>query len=359
MLKRRAWLVAVTATLLLASTVGGQQRPAGSPISDLIARLNNFVNDFQYAEAIRVGTSATALVRLMRPEQLIAFRTVMAAAYYPDDREAQDAASALRELDALVLLQPDARITPELRWRGLDSLLEVSRGRTFSVAARPSASYALSGTEGRAFVDVVASRPTRFRLVTTARGQGGAVTHDSAAFATTARLGLRAHDGVRPLLARGAYDLVLIATDEATGDSTKLSFSLEVDAEPIETVPVPAFDPAWLRPEREPPRRVRTVLKGLLFAGFTYGVAAYARAEEPLRTAHPTDTRAYAVSGAMLGAVVVAAIADRGRDLPENVRWNAAAQVAHAEMIRSTLDENARRVREYRVTLKVAAEEQP
>lgn len=344
---------AVLALVLLAPGLQAQQRPASSPINDLIARITALVNDFRYADAVRAGESATALVRQMRPDQLLAFNTVMAAAYYPDEASEQRPSAALARLDDVIRLRPDARIPQELRWSGLDSLLEVSRRRVFSAVARPATQYAIAGVEGRGLIDVVSSRPAAFRLRVTSRRDGRMVTHDSATFATTARLGLRAHSGEAVLLDSGSYDISVVAIDAETRDSAFSNFVAEVAASPLALAPRPVFDSTTLLPVMERPRRGSTIFKGLVFAGFTYGIAGYARAEEPLRSAFEVDTRAYAVSGGIFGAALIAAIFDKGRALPQNAENNAKTLAGFQQAVLATDAENRRRITEYRVTVLV------
>ena len=82
-------------------------------------------------------------------------------------------------------------------------------------------------------------------------------------------------------------------------------------------------------------------------------------ADEPLRSAYATDARAYAVGGGILAAAAAATQLDRGRPLPQNAALNVQLRAQHARKLAEAEAENRRRISEYRVTLRFAAEGTP
>jgi hypothetical protein len=113
----------------LLAIVGSLSAQQTSPVDDVLDRMFSDVNDFRYADAVRRGEEAAAITRAMSRTQQVRYRGLMAAAYYPEESTFQRPEAALRELDALIRLVPDAQLPQELFWRGLDSLLSVSRSR--------------------------------------------------------------------------------------------------------------------------------------------------------------------------------------------------------------------------------------
>lgn len=330
-----------------------------SPIADLLNRIANDVNDFDFASAVRRGEESAVLVRSMNRDQQRLYRVVMAAAYYPEDVTFQRPEDAIQQLAELVRMQPDATLPVDFRWRGLDSLLTIARVRTFSAQARPSVENALVGPDGRAFVEVVLSRPARVRLAFASLADGRVVAHDSAGIAPAHRLAFRAHDGREALFANGRYEMIVTVIDGVSGDSIVLRHAALAEGTPPEVAVAAPFDSTALRPEHEKPRRVGTAAKGLLFAALTYGVAAQGRANEPLRSAHPTDVRGIGLSGGMIAATVVAMFIDKGRALPDNIEENRLLRAAYAESVVAAAAETRRRIAEYRVSVRIEPERRP
>lgn len=327
--------------------------PAPSPTDDLIDRVRASVDDLRYEDAIRRANEVFAFARTMRPDQLIRLRSVLAAAFYPDEREAQQPDSALNQLVEIVRMQPDAMLPVEVRWSGLDSLLEVARARTFAVQLRPAAEQELVGTEGRGFVDVVASRPARYKLRIRALPSGTAVLQDSTVTPeATGRLGFRAHNGRVALLAAGQYEVLLTAIDATTGDTVELRRVAEATGVAPTLVATPVFDTTLLKTDMAKPPRVKMVMTSLFFAGATLAIASVARAEEPIASAYSTDGRATFVSLAMIGAAVAGFWLDKGVVSVENLQSNMAARAAHRKALADAEAENKKRIAEYRVTMK-------
>lgn len=328
-----------------------------SAVRDVIDRMRSDVSDLRYSEAVRRGNELLAFGSDLSPSQRVALRQVMAAAYYPQEVEAQQRDSAIAQLVELVKVAPDARIATELRWPGLDSLLLVARARTFAVLVRYPDESILVGTDGRAFIEVTAARPARYFLRVTPADGGDAVVLDSTIAGTRGRLAFRGHSGRNVLFANGDYDFTVIAIDGASGDSVSFTRRATASAEAPELVRLPRFNTRLLKPEISKPPRVRMAVAGVLFTAFTIAIASEARAEEPLRTAFVTDSRAILVGGAMIGATVASFFLDKGQAIPENIKSNLNARETHRLALADAERENRRRVATYRVTVRMYPEE--
>jgi hypothetical protein len=354
---RRVRAALTGSLLVLLAAPSGLAAQAASPTDDLIARVRADVNDLRYADAIRRGRDVFAFATNMRPAQMIALRSAMAAAFYPEEAAAQRADSALAHLSEIIRIAPDAVLPVELRWSGLDSLFGVAKARTLAIALRPSAVDTLTGVDGNATVNVIASRPVRYRLRVNALPSGASVLHDTTvAPAASGRLTYRGHDGRAPLFVTGEYEFVVTAVDIATRDSvTVRHVASVVGAAPVQ-VPVPAFDTTKLLAEFARPPRVKMVTTSVLFAAATVAIASVARAEEPIASAYKNDGRAIFVSVAMIGAAVGGFWLDKGSVSPEALRANMALRAAHLKALSDADAENRRRIAAYSVTVRIRPE---
>lgn len=361
---RLALAVGLVSALLAPSPSAAQGTPPAappqgqtSPIDDLIGRVRSDVNNLAYADAVRRGNEVFAFARSMRLDQMIALRGIMASAFFPEEREAQRPDSALKHLVELVKLQPDVALPVEIRWSGLDSLLEVARARTFAVQMRPAQEDVLVGTEGRGTVTVIASRPARYRLRIRALPSGAPVTHDSTLTPNTeGQLTYRGHDGKTALIAAGQYEVLLTAIDATTGDSVVLRHEATATGTAPTMVPMPVFDTTLLKSDMSKPPRVRTVLTSVVFATATFMIASSARAGEPIASAYSTDGRATLVGVAILGAAVGSFWLDKGVVSVENLQSNMAVRATYRKALTDAEAENRRRIAEYRVTMKIRPE---
>lgn len=351
---------AALAGLLLALVAAprGADAQGTSPTDDLIARVRADVNDLRYADAIRRGHEVFAFATSMRPAQIIALRSAMAAAFYPDEVAAQQPDSALAQLSAIIRLSPDATLPLEMRSPGLDSLFNVARSRTLAVALRPSAQDSLAGTDTRGSLSVIASRPVRYRLRVTALPSGATVLHDTTV-APDARgqLTFRAHDGRAPLFATGEYEFAVTAVDVVTGDTvTVRHLATATAATPITAAPMPVLDTTKLLPETAKAPRVKMVLTSVFFAVATGAIASSARAEEPIKSAFGTDGRATLVSVAMIGAAIGGFWLDKGTVSVPNLQSNMALRAAHLKALTDADAESKRRIATYRVMIQIRPE---
>jgi hypothetical protein len=342
------------ATLLLAS-LAVLSMPAsaqGKTEQDPLDLMREDLREKRYADVIRRGNDLLGSSRTFTVGEQVMLWQVMAAAYFPPDVMAQRPDSARLPLDALVRLAPDAELAEDLRWPGLDSLLQRSRDATFAVVARPQPEYVVSSAEP-AYVTVVASRPARFRLTSISSATGVATVHDSGGATRSATLRLRAHDGTRPIFGSGDYLLQVTAIDEQTGDSVVVTRRALARANGNSIGPaIPPFTPpASVRVAAM--RRSTLLLGGLAFGGATIAIANGARAQEPIRSGFDADNRAMIVGGAMVAAAVTVFVLDHGRSRPANDAEIARARVAYDRRVAALQAESAEQAGRYRVTLTV------
>lgn len=350
-------LVAALLILCAPVLVSAQARTA-SPVDDLLDGITADINDLRYDEAVRRGRALSSAADDMPIAQRSRWRLLMAAAFYPEERALQQPDSATRHLRALIRLAPDARYAAEMRWRGLDSLLESARIETFAAVVRGPRVQRAGGADEPGRVDIVASRGARLRLDVVNRSSGRVVQSDSAEGAT-ASLRLLAHDDRRLLLAPGEYDLVLTAHDTASRDAADPvthRYTLTVEGEAPELVPEPPLPASSLLPERVAPAKGRLIAKGLAFAGLTFAFATVARNDATLRDRFPADTRALLVGGAMIAGVGTLLARQKERPIPANIAANAEARRAHDLRIEQVITGNRQRLVGHAATVRITPE---
>jgi hypothetical protein len=337
-------LVAVFLTVT-PSPLGAQQT---NPIDDLILRVIADLNDLRYGDAIRRGRDALGSRGSMTPAQEARLRTVVAAAFYPEEAAAQQPDSAIVQLVAAVRLRPDLTIPIEVRWAGLDSLLGVARGRTFAVLVSGEPQE-LVGPEGRGTLRVQSSRPARFRLSTALVGSSVTTRQDEVLTpATEAGLRYRAHDGRDVLLAPGEYDARIVAQDAATGDSVVLVRRLVVEGQRLLLVAPPVFDASRLQPERVRGSITKRAVVSALLAGAVFTAASFRKDGDFDDEFNPSGTSV----GLGLGVFAVGVSTHwlgRGRRDAQAVAANARVREEHRRGVEGVEEENRRRVEGYRV----------
>jgi hypothetical protein len=329
-----------------------------SPVNDLIAKAKDAIDNLQFDEALTAGREALQQRRL-RVGQTVLIQQVLAAAFFPDPADApnrQQTDSASHYLRLSLRLQPDAQIPEDLRWRGLDSLFVEVKKATFAAVARPQEDYALTGFDGRAFIDVITTRPASFRLVSVNVRTNAVVTQDSVLSATRARLALRAHDGARPLFQSGDYQLRIEVEDVPSGERQVLVY----DATAVGTPPVleraPEFDSAKIKPERTKRRLAQGISTGLIFGAFTVALSQFARAENPIRSGVAKDGRAMGLGVLVALGGIAGGVLDKGLPLPANVEENRVLRAQHAQAVTVAQDQNRRKAAEYKVQLHLSLE---
>ncbi len=354
MLRVRAALA--VAVLLALSPIGGgaQGTGNGSNVDALLDRVAADINDLKYEQAIQRGQSLAISATAMTTTHRVRWRLLMAAAFFPEDVRLQHGDSALRHLDAAVLLQPDARYDPAMRWRGLDSLLARSRERTLGVALRPTGTQHADGGDAPARVTVIASHPTRFRLNLVDRATDETVHADTAS-GDSAVFAIPAHDGRRVILAPGTYDLEVTAIDAGRAART-VRHEVTVAGEAPSLEPEPVLAASSLLPEFTPVPRRKALLTGLAFSGATLAIASMGRSSDALRDRFGTDARAYAISAGMLVGVTAVLWKQKGTPLPQNAIANATARSRHQRELDGVTARNSALLRKYRPQVRVKAE---
>jgi hypothetical protein len=351
---------AVAALLLcLAPAVAAGQARAASPVDDVLDRMTGDINDLRFADALRRGQPFAGSLEALPLAQRVRWRLLMAAAYYPFEREHQRPDSAMLHLRALVRIAPDARYAPEMRWRGLDSLLENARERTLAAVVRGPLTQRVAGPTTPGRVDVVATRAVRTRIVVVERATGRITQSDTVTDPRpTPRL--IAHDDRQVLLAPGEYDLVLTAWDvTASDDSVTSRYGLTVEAGSARLPalrPEPPLPASALLPERAVPSRRRYLAKGIAYTALTVAAATLVRSDATLRDEFATDGRAFAVGGVMLAGVGVMFWREKERPIPANIAANVATRAEHERRIADLVAENRIRLSGYAVTVRIAPE---
>lgn len=340
--------------LLIPAAVSAQGRRA--PTDDALEAAKRALNDLRYEDARRLGREVESATAQLRPSQLVALRQLLALAYFPEEVEYQRPDSALRQLTALVRLRPDAELAPDMRWRGLDSLLRIARQRTFAVGFVPVREVVLGGPDGAGELEVATTRPTRLRVYVVERTSGRSVLHDSATVNGLGRLRIRAHDGETALVRSTDYELRLVGVEVGGRDSVRAELPVSAVATALSLQPIPSLDSTRLRPAMEPPDRARTALKGVAFGLATAALGTVLRGGGTLSRNFEADPRAAGVGLAIAIGSIGLAVTEKGRAIPDAVRANEAALRSHGRAVSAAREENARRLSAYRVTLRVAPE---
>ena len=113
---------AVLFALALAAAPLGAQTQAGSPVTDMMIKGRNSLNDLNYPQADSVARRVLALGSLLSRQQQVDALQLLAAALYPDEATAQKADTAIGVIKRLVELGASQGIPKEMSHPALDSL---------------------------------------------------------------------------------------------------------------------------------------------------------------------------------------------------------------------------------------------
>jgi len=193
-------------------------------------------------------------------------------------------------------------------------------------------------------------------LRTRALRDGFVTTHDSSAASTRARLALRAHDGTSAHFVSGEYEVRIEVRDVQTGQTDTLAFMSTAVATPPLIERIPTLSPTALKPERSASAKSRGIAAGLIIGAATVAMSIYARAENPIRSAIPSDGRARFVGIAVAGGAIAGGMLDRGVPIKGNVAANVITRADHERTVAVVQDANRKRVAEYRVVLRIELE---
>lgn len=108
--------------LILAAAPLAAQSQQGSPVTDMMIRGRNALNDLRYQEADSIARRILALGDLLTRQQQVDALQLRAAAAFPDEEGAQHQDSAIVFIRQIVQLGATQGFPREISWPGLDSL---------------------------------------------------------------------------------------------------------------------------------------------------------------------------------------------------------------------------------------------
>lgn len=342
------------ALLLLAAPVGAQVQAGRSVIDDLLTRAQNSYNDLEFARAETFARQVLTMPQLQLHQRIRAL-AVIAAAAYPDDPAAQRRQAAVDALKSIVRIDLAFTMPQELRWPGLNALVDEVKRTTFGMQASADTAQTVIGNDGRASLSIRSSRPGRFMLTIMQPGSP-AVVVDSAASGVNnvAVFRIPAMRGGQPLFASGQYDVIVTGIDGAAPDTVTSRYLLNVEAPPLQLAALDLkVDSTKLLKERTGRFGFKSIFPAIIVGGATFALSNTLRAEsENITTEVAADSKGMAIGGALAVATIVAGFADRGRPIPANIAANKAYGEAVEKAIADARAENARRLAEYRTILR-------
>jgi hypothetical protein len=113
---------AVLAIALCAAAPLSAQTQQGSPVTDMMIRGRNALNDLKYRDADSLARRVLALGTLLSRQQQVDALQLIAAAQYPDEAAEQHTDSAISVIRQLVALGATQGIPREMSHPALDSL---------------------------------------------------------------------------------------------------------------------------------------------------------------------------------------------------------------------------------------------
>ena len=114
--------IALLAVLLVAAPLAAQTQQSGSPVTDMMIRGRNALNDLNYKQADSVARRILALGTLLSRQQQIDALQLLVAAMYPDEDGQQQQDTTIQLIKSLVALGADKGIPREMSHPKLDSL---------------------------------------------------------------------------------------------------------------------------------------------------------------------------------------------------------------------------------------------
>lgn len=116
--------IALLAFVLVAAplSVSSAQTQAGSPVTDMMVRGRNALNDLNYKQADSVARRILALGTLLTRQQQVDALQLLVASLYPDEDGQQQQDTTIQLIRTLVSLGADKGIPREMSHPKLDSL---------------------------------------------------------------------------------------------------------------------------------------------------------------------------------------------------------------------------------------------
>ena len=351
------YLAGVLLSIVISADGLAQTAPSttSSPVSDMIERAKDDLNNLRYREA-RNGIREVLELGKLRRGQEVAALEVASAAFYPEEQSARIPDSANVYLRRLARLRPIEPLPSDLAFPALDSQLVVARRAVFGAGIRPPLEITLTGPESRPAIDVAATRAARWQLYMVSRQGGAAVLLDTLGVSTSGKLSLRAHNGKDPIIPPGSYELRVLSISSADPDT----IVLRVDAVAAGSVPTLSdlptpLDRTKFLPERSKKARTAGIVGALAGGGVTWALANSLRPSGALKD-DAADGRGTGVAiGISLGALV-AGMLDRGRPLPANIKANAELRSDYIRRVGDATETNRKRVAEYKLAITINPE---
>ncbi len=335
-----------------------QQDTATTVVESLLRESRLALDNLAYGRADSIAQVAFRLPNLSRVQKIRSLQ-LSAAARYPDSPTEQRPDSAMVALRSLIKFAPSAAPPAAISWRGLDSLFAVARQTTFGIGVLPRDSVLIEGFLGAVPIDVQTTRPARFRLLLApADGPGAPVPVDSAGLGIAATLRFQPVLDEQPRFPTGRYVATVEATNDETGERLTVRVVVDLTTPPLPLHRVPmTWDRAGVKPTRTKPARASSVLSGLAVGAFT---AFAVRAQRPTELANGPSQDGRARSwgiGLGLATAIGSWLLDVGRDIPENIKFNADLQREWAATQTRLLDENRAWQAAYRGSAKMRLED--
>jgi hypothetical protein len=346
---------ALPLALMLVAAPAGAQVQQSSVAEDLLKRAQDAYNDLNFLRADTLANQVLQSTGRITPAQRTRAMVIVAAAAYPDDPPAQRRTAALTMLRSVVRMNLDVEIPAELRWAGLDSLVEEAKRTSFGIAISSDSLQSLVGPQGAGKISVRSNRSGRYSMRIT---QGGAtVAVDTAMVGVTGDLRFAGMRDEKPVFTTGEYQVTVTGIDASGRDTVSVTRTMRVESPSLQFVAVPAkLDSSKLLPVRSPKFGAKAILPAIIAGGGAFALASVLRGEGDIATAVPGDSKGIAVGGAIAVSTILAGFADRGRPLPGNVAANKAYGDAFQKSIVDATAENRRRVAEHRTTVRIEQE---
>lgn len=358
MMKRIAASVrALPLALVLLAAPAQAQVQQSSVVEDLLRLAQNAYNDLNFLRADTLANQVLSSTGRITSDQRTRAMMIVAAAAFPDDPPAQRRAVALATLRSLVRMNLDVELPQELRWAGIDSLVEEAKRTSFGIAVTADSVQSLVGPQGAGTVSVRSNRSGRYSLRIS---QGGAtVAVDTAIVGVTGRLRFNGMRNERPIFTTGEYQLTVTGIDASGRDTVTVTRTMRVESQPIQFVAVPVkLDSSKLLPVRSKKFGAKAILPAIIAGGGAYALASVLRGDGAIATEVAADSKGVAVGGGIALATILAGFADRGRPLPANVAANKEYGDAFNKSIADAQAENRRRITEHRTTVRISQEAQ-